>query len=213
VVDGISRLGDPKQHNKFLAVPIKASQNICVTTRFDYQPDICKDYKDTGFCGFGDTCIYLHDRRDTLSGWQIEQQWEEEQRQKKEKQEKELAIFMDGFSKQAGGTTETITTDSDGLPFACFICRQPFVDPVVTNCQHYFCQGCIMDHVQTSRTTVSKDHPCPICHKDTHNVFHKATKLLAKKKRVLGLAQSNLTILGNSLTMPCPTATKENHDV
>lgn len=21
--------------------------------RWDYQPDICKDYKETGFCGFG----------------------------------------------------------------------------------------------------------------------------------------------------------------
>jgi RING finger protein 113A len=57
--DGIFR---DKTRNKFLAGPIKASAFVRTTCRFDYQPDICKDYKDTGFCGFGDTCIYLHDR-------------------------------------------------------------------------------------------------------------------------------------------------------
>lgn len=33
--------------------PIRASANIRATVRWDYQPDICKDYKETGFCGFG----------------------------------------------------------------------------------------------------------------------------------------------------------------
>lgn len=30
--------------------------------RMDYQPDICKDYKETGFCNRGDSCKFLHDR-------------------------------------------------------------------------------------------------------------------------------------------------------
>jgi RING finger protein 113A len=33
--------------------PIRAPSNLRVTVRWDYQPDICKDYKETGFCGFG----------------------------------------------------------------------------------------------------------------------------------------------------------------
>ena len=33
--------------------PKQASSNIRVTCRFDYQPDICKDYKQTGYCGYG----------------------------------------------------------------------------------------------------------------------------------------------------------------
>lgn len=33
--------------------PIRAPSNIRSTVRWDYQPDICKDYKETGFCGFG----------------------------------------------------------------------------------------------------------------------------------------------------------------
>ena len=32
---------------------MRASANIRSTVRWDYQPDICKDYKETGFCGFG----------------------------------------------------------------------------------------------------------------------------------------------------------------
>lgn len=33
--------------------PMRAPTNIRSTVRWDYQPDICKDYKETGFCGFG----------------------------------------------------------------------------------------------------------------------------------------------------------------
>ena len=47
--DGVFRQG----RNKFWASPIKAASNVRVTARFDYQPDICKDYKETGFCGYG----------------------------------------------------------------------------------------------------------------------------------------------------------------
>ena len=47
---------DKKQDNKksggFFG-PKQASGNIRVTCRFDYQPDICKDWKETGYCGYG----------------------------------------------------------------------------------------------------------------------------------------------------------------
>ena len=33
--------------------PIRAPTFLRATTRWDYQPDICKDYKETGYCGFG----------------------------------------------------------------------------------------------------------------------------------------------------------------
>ena len=33
--------------------PIRAPSNIRSTVRWDYAPDICKDFKETGFCGFG----------------------------------------------------------------------------------------------------------------------------------------------------------------
>lgn len=52
--------------------PLRGSAYMRVSARFDYQPDICKDYKETGFCSYGDSCKFLHDRGDYKSGWEIE---------------------------------------------------------------------------------------------------------------------------------------------
>jgi len=62
------------------AGPSKATSNLRITCRFDYQPDVCKDYKETGYCGYGDSCKFLHDRGDYKNGWQLEAEWEEEQK-------------------------------------------------------------------------------------------------------------------------------------
>jgi RING finger protein 113A len=39
---GLNRLG-----------PIRSTQFMRASVRWDYAPDICKDYKETGFCTFG----------------------------------------------------------------------------------------------------------------------------------------------------------------
>lgn len=39
--------------------PIRAPEHLRATVRWDYQPDICKDYKETGFCGFGGGCGFV----------------------------------------------------------------------------------------------------------------------------------------------------------
>ena len=44
--------------------PIRAPAHLRATVRWDYQPDICKDYKETGFCGFGGLFISFHGRSD-----------------------------------------------------------------------------------------------------------------------------------------------------
>lgn len=33
--------------------PIRATQYMRSSVRWDYAPDICKDYKETGYCTFG----------------------------------------------------------------------------------------------------------------------------------------------------------------
>lgn len=175
--DGIFR---DTTRNKFHAGPIRAATNIRTTVQFDYQPDICKDYKETGFCGYGDTCIYLHDRGDTLSGWQLEQQWEEQQKKKKEQQEREMNKFTNGLDQD----DEKLSLTDDGIPFACHICRDYFKNPVVTNCRHYFCEQCIMEQVR------SQSEGCPICGKDTGSVFNHPTKLIAKKRKLLGVTEA-----------------------
>lgn len=172
-------MGKPDaDRNKFLAQPIKAPSNVRVTCRFDYQPDICKDYKDTGFCGFGDTCIYLHDRGDTMSGWQLDQKWEQEQAKKKQEKDRQIEAFL-GEGGDNDDNNDAGDGDDDEFPFACFLCRNAFDDPVVTTCGHYFCQSCLHQHNQQN------NNQCPICKKDTHGVMNQPTKLIKQKRKVL----------------------------
>lgn len=128
--------------------PIRAPANLRATVRWDYQPDICKDYKETGFCGFGglsnfassvffcfsifknrkianvyffiaDSCKFLHDRSDYKLGWQLE---------------REAAASgnkNDSDNDDDDGKYE-IDSDEETLPFKCFICRNSFTRPVVT---------------------------------------------------------------------------------
>lgn len=67
--------------------------------------------------------------------------------------------------------------DRDGLPFACYLCRDRFVDPVVTICSHYFCRKCIESDSRNNKV-------CPICQKKTFGVFNKADKLIRKMKKM-----------------------------
>lgn len=102
---------------KMKSGPIKATSHVRTITLMDYQPDVCKDYKETGFCGYGDSCKFLHDRGDYLAGWQLDKLPDEGVREVEEEDEEEE------------------------VPFACLICRQPFTQPVVTKCGHYFCMA------------------------------------------------------------------------
>ncbi|GAB2231137.1 hypothetical protein Drorol1_Dr00027425 [Drosera rotundifolia] len=74
----------------------------------------------------------MHDRGDYKSGWQMEKEWDKAEKSRK----RNLAMGVgDGDDAGAGNDDDD---DEDTLPFACFICRNPFVDPVVTKCKHYF---------------------------------------------------------------------------
>jgi RING finger protein 113A len=157
----------------FKAGPVRASSFIRVTARFDYQPDLCKDYKETGYCGYGDACKFMHDRGDYKTGWQLEREWNETEKQKVEERQGNKNV-----DKQP-----TEVNDDDDLPFACFICRQPFTHPVVTKCKHYFCEKCALEnHAKTKK--------CFVCNEPTGGIFNMPgkqilAKLEAKKKQFL----------------------------
>uniref|UniRef100_A0A166JFY5 RING-type domain-containing protein n=1 Tax=Daucus carota subsp. sativus TaxID=79200 RepID=A0A166JFY5_DAUCS len=72
----------------------------------------------------------------TKSGWQLEKEWDEKEKARK----RNLALKQFESDEEAEQSDE----DDDSLPFACFICRQPFADPVVTKCKHYFCEHCTL---------------------------------------------------------------------
>jgi RING finger protein 113A len=128
---------------------------------FDYKPDICKDYKQTGYCGYGDACIFLHDRGDYKFGWEIEKDWEEEQRKKRlGKTDKEK---------------EQVETSKSAISTDCPICSKKFVNPVKSKCGHLFCEECALQY--------HKEHKkCAVCTLVTDGIFSSASDYLAKLK-------------------------------
>ncbi|KAH7105766.1 hypothetical protein BKA62DRAFT_687892 [Auriculariales sp. MPI-PUGE-AT-0066] len=141
--------------------PVRVNNSTVRTaTIVDYQPDVCKDYKETGFCGFGDSCKFLHDRGTYLSGWQIDQKWDAAQR-----------------ALKGGGPADESSSDSDeDIPFACLICRKPYTDPVVTRCRHYFCSACAIKRF-------AKTPKCLACGAPTSGIFNRADKVIDKMRK------------------------------
>jgi RING finger protein 113A len=177
--------------------PKLAPTNVRVTCRFDYQPDICKDYFETGYCGYGDNCKFAHIREDYKSGSQLEREFEEEQKRKEEELKNAFSALRDedddgdddgakDGAKDGDGDGDADETGiaggdgggggDDGLPWACWICREKFKDPIVTKCHHYFCANCAMTRYRTTRK-------CAACGKDTEGIFNTAHEIVAKMKK------------------------------
>ncbi|KAI0780236.1 hypothetical protein C8Q74DRAFT_1198573 [Fomes fomentarius] len=138
--------------------PQRASgSTIRTVTIVDYQPDVCKDYKETGYCGYGDTCKFLHDRGTYLAGWQLDN----------------LAANPNKDAAEDGSDTDS---DDEDIPFACLLCRKPYTDPVVTRCEHYFCSACAIKRF-------AKTPKCAACGAPTGGIFNRADKVIAKLKK------------------------------
>ncbi|XP_061872532.1 E3 ubiquitin-protein ligase RNF113A-like isoform X3 [Colius striatus] len=128
--------------------PIRAPEHLRATVRWDYQPDICKDYKETGFCGFGDSCKFLHDRSDYKHGWQIERELDE------------------GCYGVNEDENYEVSSDEEDMPFKCFICRSSFKNPVVTNCSWSISLEGISSFYCPNTMAVASFHhlsPCFLC--------------------------------------------------
>lgn len=163
--------------------PLRAPTNLRMSIRVDYQPDVCKDYKETGYCGFGDACKFLHDRGDYKAGWELDRDWEEQQKAQRERLAAAEAGMLgdeDEAGRPGGDSNDNDNDDSDDdLPFACFICRRPWSeceDPVVTRCKHYFCEQCALKHN-------AKSKKCFVCNQPTGGIFNVAHDILKREKR------------------------------
>lgn len=164
-----------KENRKPQKGPVKAPTNIRAISVIDYQPDVCKDYKQTGFCGFGDTCKFLHDRGDFKQGWQLDRDWEDAAKSNKP-----------GLRKDRPKKGEHINEAS--IPFKCVICKEDYKNPIITKCGHYFCESCAISRYK-------KTPSCAQCSQGTGGLFSGATKLKhlleAKKSRIA--AQEQIT--------------------
>ncbi|CAJ0575561.1 unnamed protein product, partial [Mesorhabditis spiculigera] len=151
--------------------PIRAPQHMRQTVLWDYKPDLCKDWKETGMCTFGDSCKFIHDRTDYKHGWEIDRDFEEEQKKKKGQhvEEENWEIHSD---------------EEDNLPEECQICNEEFDNPVVTKCKHYFCESCAISAFRKSKR-------CQVCDENTGGVFNPARDVIAKIEAKKKLAEQS----------------------
>jgi len=131
----------------------KASHQVICSNRIDYQPDLCKDYKETGYCGYGDSCKFLHDRGDYKSGWQIEHE------------EKEKSLVNSDFMQKE--------KELKNYSSLCLFCNEGWSEkmkPVKTICGHYFHESCALKISTTNGR-------CFFCGKHTKGIFNSAESL------------------------------------
>jgi RING finger protein 113A len=123
--------------------------------------DLFLDRVETGFCGFGDTCKFLHDRGDYLHGWQLDNSFLSSSAAG--------GSFLAKQAARANGEQDADDPDNENedLPFACLLCRKPFGnEPIITLCGHYFDSGCAVKRF-------AKTGKCFACGKGTNGVFNK----------------------------------------
>lgn len=155
--------------------PQKLNSNVRTITVTDFAPDVCKDYKQTGFCGFGDSCKFLHAREDYKQGWQLDRDWEVDTQGKKLTGRTVASANRSAKNREDDQDDEKLL---ESIPFACIICKQSYSNPIVTKCGHYFCEACALKRYK-------KDPSCAACNASTGGTFNVAKKLngLLDRKR------------------------------
>jgi RING finger protein 113A len=129
-------------------------------------------------CGFGDNCKYAHTREDFKQGWQLDKEWESVTKGKKNLGGTVVASADRTATAGDEDADEAEEAMLEKIPFACFICRESYKEPIVTRCGHYFCEPCALKRYR-------KDPTCAACGVGTGGVFNSAKrlkKLLEKKK-------------------------------
>ncbi|VEL23332.1 unnamed protein product [Protopolystoma xenopodis] len=131
--------------------PIRAPQNIRST-----------DYKETGFCSFGDSCIFLHDRSDYKHGWQIDREIDEG------------TFGIDGsdnrYEVYDGGSDYE---EEEHIPFKC---------------KHYFCSACAIKRYQKTARCYACTEDTRGFFKNAKDLIDKIRKL---KKRLKSSGSSD----------------------
>lgn len=139
VKDDLEERNESRPVAAFLPAPTSRDSNTPAANRWsvriDYAPDVCKDYLETGYCGFGDSCKFLHDRGDYKLGWQIDAE--------QPSAEIDYSILLASSSIESG----------------CGICGQGddlSVIRLLPECGHRFCKACILGRLKAKLR-------CPTC--------------------------------------------------
>ncbi|EDR26395.1 RING finger protein 113A, putative [Entamoeba dispar SAW760] len=133
--------------------------------RYDYQPEICKDFYETGYCGYGENCKFIHDRSLTKSSLTLEREFEENRKHEAQKKTEELMKEQKEadeikLQKEKEQKKETI----------CPKCQKKYNEektPMIMKCGDWICSDCAIGCKK-----------CPVCNTSTGGVFK-----AAKRKR------------------------------
>ena len=131
--------------------PVQAPSHVRSTCRFDYAYGLCKDWRVSGYCGYGDSCIFVHDRTEVKTGWELEKEWEKEQEEKRR-------IALSACENKEEGKNEEIDEKKK-----CAICQGNV--EVTTKCKHEFCYKCCLEQFK-------KTAKCYVCGKDTKGIIN-----------------------------------------
>ena len=124
-------------------------------------PDVCKDYKTTGWCGFfGDSCKFLHDQSDYKQGWQLGREWENVTKVKKNLGGTVVASANRNKAEDDEEDEEMAMLES--FPFTCFICKEAYKSPIITRCGHYFCESCALKRYTRDPTCARRVEQAPM---------------------------------------------------
>ncbi|KAJ6230236.1 zinc finger protein [Anaeramoeba flamelloides] len=167
-----------KSSNSMTAGPIRATKHIREISLMDYMPDLCKDWYLNGFCGFGESCKFLHMREQFKSTPQLDREWKKKEKERKLREA--LNLSNNTTSEKEKEKNDLLSAkDRYGniMPFKCPICKKIFKNPIVTNCHHYFCQVCALKRFK-------KSNSCFICKKSTHGIFNPAKQIIEHIKNL-----------------------------
>lgn len=148
-----SYTGLKKASNKY--GPIAANTTVRSTIVTDYQPDVCKDYKQTGYCGYGDSCKFLHIRENYAAGWQLTDDTTAAATSLKASPKK--------LSFQPLGDRSQPSKKEAVDPSKCGICKTTPTVPVKAKCGHIFCEACFLTHNK-------KNGGCAVCGEPTGGI-------------------------------------------
>ncbi|CAE8584818.1 unnamed protein product [Polarella glacialis] len=208
--------------------PLRSSMtNVRSCLRIEYigtsgEGGVCKDYKETGYCGFGDSCKFAHDRSDYKPSYILEKEWEDKQKLIEEKRRKrwEQRVQRRAKAEEEGkpipesedsDVSSSVSDDDEKLPTECGHCDTQWQDcksmPIQTICGHFFCEDCAM-------TAYAKSAKCLKCGNATNGIFNSADTLEAKlkekkavlrfesvakkeRKRMKGISKRKTTVVGS----------------
>lgn len=197
-----------EKSSKFFANigPVRSLNTIKHTNTIDYNPSRCKDFFEAGYCVFGNSCIFVHDRNDYKFGWEEERDWDKKQKRKLERRQRRLEAAEAGREDEISMSTddEEIDTNEEPAKYGhidskCLICGGQYVNPTLLDCKHIFCGGC----AQSQYLSKGK---CFKCGKKNQGIFNSGVKILEKaraereeraaakaaRKRSVGMAPSYL---------------------